>query len=240
MDPKPDALTATPAGDPDNADKPPVVIQQEIDQTRSALTEKLETLEGEIKDTVTSAKETVEETIENVKDTVTETVQTVKRTFDLRYQVEQRPWFMMGLSLTSGFAAGFLLGGRRGGSRWPSLGSHQPRPAAAPHYAEAASSFSAAPADGRQKPGLASRLMDRFSGEVDQIKGMAIAALVGVVRDLAKEALPSMAPRIEEVMNNITTKLGGHPVEGPVLQFPEKRQAEHLEQPEFIGGGSKI
>ena len=62
--------------------------RQDIAETRSAITEKLEILE----------------------DRVQETVETVKHTFDLHYQVKQRPWLMFGGSLLVGYTLG-----RRGG-----------------------------------------------------------------------------------------------------------------------------
>ena len=64
--------------------------RQDIADTRSALTEKLATLEGRVQ----------------------ETVDGVKHTFDLRYQVKHRPWQMFGGSLL----VGYMLGRRSGGS----------------------------------------------------------------------------------------------------------------------------
>lgn len=62
--------------------------RQDVADTRSALTEKLAILE----------------------DRVQGTVDAVKHTADLHYQVNQRPWLMMGASLLMGYALG-----RRGG-----------------------------------------------------------------------------------------------------------------------------
>ena len=98
-------------------DQEPEVIRQQIDQTRSALTEKLETRENQVRDTVTNAKTTVEETIGSVKSTVHETVATVKRTFDLPYQVERHPWGMFGGSILVGYLVGTLWPGRPAGRR---------------------------------------------------------------------------------------------------------------------------
>jgi ElaB/YqjD/DUF883 family membrane-anchored ribosome-binding protein len=62
--------------------------EQDIKDTRSAITEKLALL----------------------KEHAQETVDSVKQTFDLRYQVNQRPWLMFGGSLL----VGYLLGRRCG------------------------------------------------------------------------------------------------------------------------------
>src|SRR5947208_14305774 len=111
-------------------DPQPDVIRQQIEDTRSSLTDKLETLEAEVKGTVqsdrdtvesakeavestlSSAKETVEDTISSVKDTVASATETVKRTFDIPYQVDRHPWAMLGLSAVAGCLCGALLGGR--------------------------------------------------------------------------------------------------------------------------------
>lgn len=64
--------------------------RQDIEDVRSAMTEKLGILENRVQ----------------------ETVDGVKHTFDLHYQVKQRPWLIFGGSLL----VGYLLGPRGGGS----------------------------------------------------------------------------------------------------------------------------
>src|SRR5687767_8119381 len=91
----------------------PEQIQQDIEVTRGSITQKLEALEEKVTSTVQNAKETVEETITNVTSSVQDTVDNVKRTFDLRHQVEQHPWAMVGGSVVVGLALGSLLEGRR-------------------------------------------------------------------------------------------------------------------------------
>jgi ElaB/YqjD/DUF883 family membrane-anchored ribosome-binding protein len=112
-------------------DPQPDAIRPQINETRSSLTEKLETLEAEVlgtvrcarstvatardavAETLTSARETVQETLSSVQETVQSAGDAVKRTFDIPYQVDRHPWVMLGLSLVSGAIAGALLGGPR-------------------------------------------------------------------------------------------------------------------------------
>jgi ElaB/YqjD/DUF883 family membrane-anchored ribosome-binding protein len=192
----------------------PEAIRHRIEETRSSLTEKLETLEGQVRGTVEGAKATVEGTIETVRETVKDTVDTVKRTFDLNYQMQQRPWTLIGASVLAGFLIGALVSRGR-----PSRG--RSRVSSYPDYAPAserslASSAAAEPA-ASQGPGFLSGLMEQFGPEIDKIKGAAIGYLVGMARDSIKEALPSLGQQIEEVTDSVTTKLGGEPVEGPVM-----------------------
>jgi phage-related protein len=100
-------------------DNEPEVIQRQMEQTRSALAEKLGELERQVMDTVQSTTATVSETVENVTEAVSETVenvseavseavQTVKSTFDIKGHVERHPWPMLGGSVVLGFLGGRL------------------------------------------------------------------------------------------------------------------------------------
>jgi len=83
------------------------VIKQQMEQTRSSLAEKLETLEEHVASKVLTTADAVTETVEAVKGAVEETVhsvsesvenvkETVKETFDLHRQMEQHPWLLLG------------------------------------------------------------------------------------------------------------------------------------------------
>jgi uncharacterized protein YjbJ (UPF0337 family) len=216
----------------------PDVIRHQIDETRESLTEKLETLEGQVKDavgtvtetietvkntvesTVESVKSGVEHTVENVKTSLSDTVDSVKETFDLSRQIDRHPWGAVGCSLLAGMATGYLFGGSR--QRWPHswqgipgmnqlIPGYQPsRPAEAPRQ-----DFQQEPS----RPGFLTNLLGSFEGELDKIKQTAIGALVGMARDAIKQALPpSLADNVTEIMDNVTRRAGGEPVRGPVLE----------------------
>lgn len=213
----------------DIANQEPEQIRQQIDETRSAITEKLEALEEQVVDTVQNVKDTVQETIETtresvqetvstIKDTVQETVTTVKETFDVRLQVQRHPWPMLGGALTAGILTGALLGETRHRRTMPmdrlhSDGSPMTR---SPEREE---SRDAPPP---RRPGL----MDRFHDEIAEVKGLALGMLFGLVRDVIQENLPQVAEQVGEVMDRLTTKVGGAPVKGPVLHRPEDRPRE--------------
>jgi len=216
----------------DIAEQEPEQIRQQIDDTRSAITEKLEALEEQVADTVQNVKETVQETIETTRDTVQETVSaikqtvedtvsTVKDTFDLRLQVERHPWPMLGGALAAGVLTGALIGERRQRQSKPlgrlhSHGEPMTRSGEGEMY-PANLQNGAAP----RQPSL----FDRFHDEIAQVKGLALGMVLGMVRDVIKDNLPQMAEQVGEVMDRFTTKLGGAPVKGPVLQRMEERKA---------------
>jgi ElaB/YqjD/DUF883 family membrane-anchored ribosome-binding protein len=92
------------------------IIRQQMEDTRTALKEKLETLEHQVVDTVQGATEavsdtveTVKETVETVKETVEETVENVKETFNLAKHVQEHPWPAFACATVVGFLGGRLL-----------------------------------------------------------------------------------------------------------------------------------
>jgi ElaB/YqjD/DUF883 family membrane-anchored ribosome-binding protein len=169
-------------------------MREEIDSTRAAMADKLESLENRMIGTVQSAKDTVENSIQSAKDTVA----SVKQTFDIPHQVEQRPWTMVGGCFLAGLALGCLVPrGRRQSSNAPSAPSANGH-AATPRL----------PAEPPSQLGV----LEPFREEIDKVKGIAIGYVMGLVRDSIKESVPQMADNIDELMDGITTKLGGEPL----------------------------
>jgi ElaB/YqjD/DUF883 family membrane-anchored ribosome-binding protein len=211
-------------------DQKPDVIRQQIEQTRESLTDKLETLEGQVRQTISSVSSTVGQTVENVKSKVEDTVQavssavehtvdSVKRTFDIPYQVRRHPYLMTGGALALGAALGYLLAGRQRRPR------RRPRAEWVPSYTPPAPAPAEAYEEPRQagrgassRPGFFTGLLEPLAGEFDKIKATAIGAFLGLARDAAVRWVPpSLAPKIEEIINDVTRRAGGEVVSGPVL-----------------------
>jgi ElaB/YqjD/DUF883 family membrane-anchored ribosome-binding protein len=214
-------------------------LHDDIDKTRSDLTEKLETLEEQVKgtilnttgkveetieqvtstvqETVEQVKSTVSATVESAKSTVNETVGAVKQTFDLEYQMDVRPWTMMAGSVCVGLLAGALIGRQTRGRRLGDLASSGYR-----GFSESLTSAGSAAQDYAQRareqaPSLVSQLYHQFEPEIDQLKGLAIGYASAMLRDMIKEAVPAVRDQVDEFMNKATTKFGGQPVREPVL-----------------------
>jgi len=233
-------------------DEQPEAIRQHIDETRAAMADKLSTLEDEVIDTVKGATEAVADTVESVKDsvvdtvdavkdTVQETVQSVKRTFDLQRQFDRHPWLLLAGSVATGFLAGRLLGnlGARSSSRTA-------RPALAP-----ASATSSAPrnysngaaGNAPSEPGVLSKLAAPLEEGISKLKELAVGSLLGMLRDQAKRALPeNLKPQVEEVLNDLTTKLGGKVVpetEDASLSSGQTSSSDETVRPVPAGSGSR-
>ena len=191
-------------------------MRQDIDCTRSDMADKLEALEDRVMGTVQSAHETVDDSIQMARDTVA----TVKRNFDIKYQVEQHPWAVVGGCFFVGLALGGLyLGVRRRSRRapnWPA--ADETRLVGSPYlHAEQPSNGRIAAAAPPPQPYSMSAnrpgFFGRFDEEIDKVKGMAVGYVMGLVRDSIKDAVPQLASQIDDVMNSATTKMGSKPVQ---------------------------
>jgi hypothetical protein len=181
-----------------------VEMRHDIDTTRAAMADKLEALEDKMIGAAQSAQATVENSIQSAKDAVA----SVKRTFDINHQIEQRPWTIVGGCFLAGLAVSYLIpkgrpsqeSGVRGQESAKKANS-SPTPDSRPLTPEKA--------DTPSKPGI----FEPFQEEIDKVKGIAIGFVMGLVRDSIKESVPEMASKIDDLMNGITTKLGGEPVQ---------------------------
>jgi len=185
------------------------VIHHEMEEKRASLAEKLDTLENHVLGTVQEATAVVSHTVEDVKsvvDTVTENVKetvesvadTVKHTFDMREHVRHHPWGMFCGAVAVGFVGGRLL---------------------APAQSEAAESAQAvappAPVPPAPRPAAAGseEPQSGMTELLQRVKGLALGALMKVVRDMLSESLPeTMKADVMTVVDDFTTKLGGKPV----------------------------
>jgi hypothetical protein len=114
------------------------LIREQMEETRSSMTDKLEKLENKVVQTVTGTTDAVTETVEAVKDTVkntteavTETVEQVKESVQATVQTvtgtvkggirgiknlftpSKHPWFCMGASVIGGFVVARMILPRR-------------------------------------------------------------------------------------------------------------------------------
>jgi len=225
----------------------PELIRDQMQETRTALTEKLDTLQQKVADTVDSittpvtetvqtVKAAVTDTVDSVKETVAGTVESVKETFNLSKQVEQHPWPMMAGSLAAGFLLGRILPSpfqavhgalssepnfgkldRASASRGTN-GNGSPKP-----KEEAASS---------SEPGLLHGLTEAFSGELDKLKGLSVSVATGLLRDLMTQSMHGeIGDRVKQWMDGMTEKLGGKPLTEPlVTPEPEEPAQEEARQ----------
>lgn len=219
------------------------VIRDEMEQTRANLADKLGALETQVRETVSTASETVTSTVEGVKDvveTVTETVGDVTETLNFSKHIEENPWIAMGIAL----AAGFVVGQVFGGSSQPQPAPAPPPPPPAPepprqfeqprHVEPARPSHSQEEGIlgqlGSALPSLESMIPDiKGVGEtmVTGLAGLAVGSVMGVVRELVAENLPSdWKGEVNNLVDQVTRQLGGKP-QPPRDHTREEAHPEH-------------
>jgi hypothetical protein len=216
------------------------VIRQQMDETRAAMTDKIESLENQVVDTVQSASTAVSDTVGSVREIMHDTVESVRDTFDLPRQVDRRPWTMVAGASVLGYLGAYLLSGNKGAKARSNEisecvaramkehlalnGNGAPTgdnavASAAPHQAIVAPS--AAP----DKPRWVSNLGNTFHAEISELESLAVGTLLGIVRDLVGDAVPEpMEHQVEKFVDGITVKLGGKPVDGRIL--PERPRTD--------------
>ena len=178
-----------------------------------------------MQDTVESVKGTVTGTVDSVRDTVSNTVETVKETFDVRRYFREYPWAALGASVGVGFLGGMVLGSgsRARGDRITNLRSRG-QPFAGPSSTSSynggdgrrAGSFTAAPA--HAEPSWTGEIASRFGDEIGKLKGVALGAAFGLIRDWIGRSTPGeVSGRIGEVIDEVTRKFGGEPIRGNLL-----------------------
>jgi len=213
--------------------QPPEEIKQQIEATRSDLTVKLEALEfkvretvadarGAVNDTVESVRQTVDSTVCAVKETVHDAVDTVKNSLDVSRQVDRHPWAMLAGSIAAGYVTGRVL---ENYSAPVNRSWVPPRPTGNGHHLEAAASVGSDQGP-EYKQGLLDGLGEKFGSELTQLKGLAIGALMSLAREFIKDTVsPAVAPELERVIDDVTSKLGGKPIHGDIWPHGERFRA---------------
>jgi len=240
--------------------------RHDIEETRASMTEKLELLEERVrdtleetkiavddivenvkgtvdetvdavKDTVDGAKSTVENIVENVKETMDDTMTRVKQSFDLRYQVEQHPWLMLGGSVVAGsILASFMHRGHENrhysyyaDSRLNN-GPEADNTSATGVYTGAglssgtgeenatASQEHAKYTHSQRQEGWG-RTLGQFQEEFDIAKGVVTGAIMstvmGTLQEMIRQNIPSMASHFDKAVHRVAKKWGVEPGESP-------------------------
>jgi ElaB/YqjD/DUF883 family membrane-anchored ribosome-binding protein len=196
------------------------LIKLQMGQTRTALADKLESLETKVLGTVATTTDivgktvqevgtTVRETARDVRAVMHETIDSVRDALDVSRQMQHHPWTMVGGSVLVGYIGGVLLDHLECG-RLPSLPIAPER--FLPHDAELRERIESTPPARRSSSSFLKALVDSFAPELDKLKAAAIGLAIAAVRDKIGDAVPPQTRKdFTEFMDRVTVKLGGDP-----------------------------
>lgn len=197
---------------------------------------------GAMKGTVDEAKSTVGNLVETVKDTMDNTVTKVQQSFDLQYQVSHRPWVTFGGAVLAGYFVGTWThqGSRRqrlygnqehqyddddnlyaaavmsGGATVEDLDKHKnPQRegyAYPPHVSSTAQKHIGNIAQEQSSP-KKQTMGGQFQEEWNILRDVALGTLMGTIRAMVRQQMPTFAPHIEKILNRTSAKLGTEPID---------------------------
>lgn len=220
------------------------VIKHQMEETRTALTEKLEALEEKVESTVKDTTEAVADTVEKVKDAVESTVESVttpvkeavesvEQAFDVRRQIEQRPWLTLAGGVVAGYLGGLLL--NRLAPPTMDLGRLSASDGK-PRAETRANGNGAAPYQAPLGPGWSDKLTSALSPVLSKVAGLAIGATTGAIGHLVLESVPeTLRQDVRNALDEFTEALGGKPIHFPEREpepEPEQRSASFSPSPE--------
>lgn len=208
------------------------ILENQVTDTVTGAAEAVEKVRHTVQETVSGAAETVanmkhaiQDTVASVKDSVRETAETVSETLDVSRQVERHPWAMMAGATAVGFGVGVLV------SRVDVPAAASSAAASAAHSAKSlASHWDSFAGDhspqwtGPQREQLVSRPQPASHEEsvwmpaANKLKGLAIGAMFGVLREVLSKSMPdTLRGQVGEVIDDFTKSLGGKPIAGKIL-----------------------
>lgn len=195
-------------------------MMETVDTFRATVTDTVSSVKGQVTDTVDSVKQQFTGTVDSVKDQFTDSMDSVKETFDVEHHVVNHPLAMVGGAVALGYLGGMVLNRISA----PSARARAlPVPAESRSEAPRGNGLYAAPEPAYQSaaPGggaILPTFLKGFEPELQQLKSVAIGAVFGMVRDLVQQKLPpNLTQQVSKVVDDLTTKMGGKPVEGHLL-----------------------
>lgn len=155
---------------------------------RSALEPNVTAKPALTEQTGSQVKAKIDSAVTTVKDQVREKVDSAvdqARGFDIRQQVDARPWTSLGVAVLTGYLLGNMDTSSE--SEYGSMPSRSSRERAASNHMQGQA----------QGGGMWNAVVDQFGGELRTITTATMSAAVAMLRDTIKESVPQFAQQYE-------------------------------------------
>jgi hypothetical protein len=226
----------------------PEVIQEQMEETRSALADKLGALGQKITGTVETVSDVVEETVsavaetvENVGETAEEAVEAVKETFNIPKQFNRHPWLFVGGSVILGFVGGKMLFSSQQRTRELYQPSTTQKAEEMPRYMSQPAEYTPEASQGgdrfkrpgrqdtgnghgkapreSESAGFLGGLVQKFMPDLNKLKELALGTVFATARDLITQNMPqNLKKEVVHVMDDMAVHAGGKPIQGKILE----------------------
>jgi len=186
------------------------VIEQQMQETRDSLTQKVSALESQVVGTLQNATATVSGMVDQVKTAVPETLagmketisevkesvaKQVRETLDVSHRTREHPWAMVGGATAAGFITGMILFRRTYAA--PTAGF---APAAPSYSTPAAAAASASVRSPIKLPGwldqIVDKLGDRVTEEVRKLGELAVSTASSSLQQTVEKVVPQFLGNI--------------------------------------------
>ena len=157
-------------------------IRQDIESTRASLDEKLDSLETK-----------------------------ARQAFDIKHQVSERPWMMLGAAVATGYVLG-SLGSDEDEQRWhgqpyTTTDYNQHARTAGDRQHDTSSQYSQASHSSARS--TADSFLSQFDDEIDMLKVAAINMVTNFLRDAIKEYVPALGQELDKQGNQSGQRRSG-------------------------------
>lgn len=205
-----------------------------VQQTVSGATEAVGQVVEKVQETVAGVGDTVSGTVEGVKQSLSDTVGML----DVRPAIQNNPWAAVGCAFAAGLAGGYLLGGPSstgvagmlgvgGASSVGTAGAalnnqgwstQDQATGFATAHRHGSSGSSSSSSNGNASGGGSSQTSPALGAMGDTLselgtsaRSLGVSALMGLVTQLAKQAVPqAMQQDVCTALDKLKTRLGGH------------------------------
>ena len=197
------------------------LIRQQMVDTRTALSDKLEALQEQVlgtvegttrsvTDTVQTVQEAVQDTVSTVSETVTDTVDSVKKSLDVTELAREHPWLAFGGAVALGYVGGRLL---EDGAALSSTVTSLSGVLGMTGVPTTNGSTNGASTGHTATPDQGSNHL--VADVLRQLREMALGSVAGVVTDMIRQNAPeSLREHLDGLAQTITSAIGATPIQG--------------------------